>query len=485
MGRVIVALLAAWLSATAPQAASDDAAAQEPLFATRVVDVRIDGVSLERVDLSLQMAVRASRNVTIRTLRFSDGFIETIPVWVTPLEGRWPLRRGQEFVIPTRVAVTAFARDALGAGSLADLLGRTEVNARAMVEMSFDTPWLARMLRTATDVAVTEVAFKAPVPPTSLPQPLARLGAGILEFLQRQAAPGLAAGPDGPAASRDLLERFGRSTATVETEYEIEGGPSPGRRTATTLGLWWTPSTVCTTREALEPWRYDAADASQLQVEGARLRDSAATVRIRSASGQSVAIDVRELRRQLPKPPDRRVYSLATGEPRRMRLALRTAPSALLCLRVGDDAGPAVQTASTPAPAAAFTGDLSRGLVWTETVAAAGSLLTLRTPVHRRSFGSPLVTGDGVVGLVASPDTAWDARAIAAAAARALHVAPRAAFGPEVESGSPGDGGPDNAKDLDAGRGGGADAGRGARAGARARPIHEFLREQHRNGERR
>jgi hypothetical protein len=52
-------------------------------------------------------------------------------------------------------------------------------------------------------------------------------------------------------------------------------------------------------------------------------------------------------------------------------------------------------------------------------------MLMLRTPVHRESFGSPLVTGAGVVGLVASPDAAWDADAIAVAAAHALRVTPR------------------------------------------------------------
>jgi hypothetical protein len=424
MGRATLAL-AVWLTATSTGAAGDAAATKEPLFATRVVDVRIDSVSLERVDISLQLAVRASRHLTIRTLTFSNGLVDTIPVWVSPLAGRWPLRRGEEFVIPSRVAVTAFARDALAAGSLADLIGRKEVDARAIVELSFETPWVARLLRTATDVAVTEVAFKAPVPATSLPGPLARLGAGILEFMQRQAAPGLAAGPDGPAASRDVADRFSRSMATLDTVYEIEGGPSPGRRTATTLGLWWTPSVVCTTREALEPWHYDAIDASQLQVQGARLRD-ATTLQIRSAGKPSIAIDVRELRRRLPKTPQRRVYSLATGEPRTMRLASRTAPSALVCLRLDDDAGATVPIASGPAPAAAFAGEAARRLVWTETVSATGSRLTLRTPVHRRSFGSPLVTSTGVVGLVASPDTAWDAQAIAAAAARALRVSPQA-----------------------------------------------------------
>src|SRR5688572_942499 len=87
----LITLLAAWLSAAAPDAAGRDAAAQAPLFVPRVVDDRLEGVSLQRIDVSMQMAVRASRDVTIRALRFSDGFIDRIPVRVAPLHGRWPL----------------------------------------------------------------------------------------------------------------------------------------------------------------------------------------------------------------------------------------------------------------------------------------------------------------------------------------------------------------------------------------------------------
>ena len=412
---------AVWLLAAAVLTGADTERAAEPLFVPRVVDVRVDGVSLERVDVSMRMAVTASRNVTIRTLGFSDGFIDKIPVWITPLEGRWPLRRGEEFVIPDRIAVTAYARDALGTGSFAELLGRADVDARAVVEMSFETPWLARMLRSATDVAITEVAFKAPVPTTVLPQPLAQLGAGIFEFFQRQAAPIIAARAGGQAG-KDAVDRFGPSLATVETGYEIEGGPRAGRRAIRALGVWWTPSIYCTAREAFEPWRYSAADASQLQIQGARLREGATKTRVLPASGPPIEVDAAALRRQLPAPAERRVYSLATGEPRRMRLALRTAPSALVCLRLRDQDGPSLPSAAAPAPAAAFAGGASRDLVWTETVPADGTMLTLRTPVHRQSLGSPLVTADAVVGLVASTDTAWDARAIALAASRAVRM---------------------------------------------------------------
>ena len=424
------AVLCAVLATAGLSAAPSTPATKPPLFEPRVVDVKVEGVSLERVDVSLQIALRASRNVTIRTLTFSDGFIDKIPVSVAPVEGLWVLRRGEEFVIPPRVQVTAYARDALGVASLADLLGRKEVDARALVEMSFDTPWMARMFGTATDVAITEVAFKAPVPAApAMLQTFARLGAGVVEFLQRQAAPALSAGPNGQAASREVLDRFRQSVATVETEYEIVGGPAPGRRTITTLGLWWTPSIYCTTREAFEPWRYNPTEASQLQIQGARLREDATRVRINSASSP-IDVDARELRQRMPKSPNRRVYSLASGEPRRMQLGVRTAPAALLCLRLRDDTGPAVPTNDSlgaPGPVAAFVVDPGRGLIWTEASSSSGSVLTLRTPVHRQSLGSPLVTSTAVVGLVASPDTAWDARTIAAAAARAVRITARPA----------------------------------------------------------
>jgi hypothetical protein len=425
--RLAAISLAVAIAVTAAPLESAQAPA-EPLFVPRVVDVRIESVSLERVDISLQIAVRASRNVTIRTLTFADGFIDKIPVWITPLDGRWPLRRGEELVIPPRVQVTAYARDALGAASLADLVGRKEVDARALVEMSFDTPWLARLFRTPVNMAVTHVAFKAPVPATPpLLAPIARLGAGLLEFMQRQAAPVIGAGPHGEAASRSLLERFSSAVATVETDYEIDGGPKPGPRSARTLGLWWTPSVYCTTREAFEPWRYNPADASQLQIEGGRLRAGATRVRIRTSGAPPIEVDGAELQRRLPSPPTRHIYSLATGEPRGMRLALRTTPSALLCLRVRDDDGPAIATKDAQgvaAPAAVFAVERADALIWTETTPG-GVALTLKTPVHRQSLGSPLMTGDGVVGLVASSDTAWDARAIAAAAARPVRISPR------------------------------------------------------------
>ena len=423
----MAALLAIALALSARTHAAPETVAAEPLFEPRVVDARVEGFTLEKMNVSLQIAVRASRDVTIRTLTFSDGFVERVPVVIAPLEGEWPLHRGEEFVIPNRVQVTALARDALGTADLGEIVRRAAVDATATVELTFNTPWHARLFRGATEVAVTDVAFSAPMPSApAMLQSLAGLSAGMLDFVTKQAAPFLVARQNDRPENRAVVDRFGRAVATVETDYTIEGGPETVRRSVRTLGVWWTPATYCTTREAFEPWRYNATDGVLLQLGSARVREGDTTARIRSDGRRPpVQIDLAALGRQLPRAAERGVYALTKDGPRRIRLANRTAASALVCLRFEDETGTALPLADSqggPEPVAAFTLNRASGLVWTEAAPAADASIVLRTPVHRQSLGSPLVARGAVVGLIASPDAAWTARAVAAAAARAVRV---------------------------------------------------------------
>ena len=60
--------------------------------------------------------------------------------------------------------------------------------------------------------------------------------------------------------------------------------------------------------------------------------------------------------------------------------------------------------------------------MWTDVARDGDAMLKVATPLHRYSYGSPLVTSGGVVGMVASPTRAWSAQALAAAAARAPRI---------------------------------------------------------------
>jgi hypothetical protein len=190
-------------------------------------------------------------------------------------------------------------------------------------------------------------------------------------------------------------------------------------------GVWWSPGVFCTTREALEPWRFDVADAIALQLAAGRLRRDAGQVRIAATPDHPGAtIALADVAAALPGPTDRTVHALVDGRPRRLRLADREAASNLACLRIGGTgpaAGLAGAEARTPpgSDLAAFAPGTPIGLVWTRAGATEADRLRLETPLHRVSFGSPLVAGDRVAGLVASPTTAWPAARVAAAAARA------------------------------------------------------------------
>jgi len=423
--RVVAILLAIVVAGTSLAASGlPNALTIEP----RIVEATLGRVSLEQVDVSLQVALRASQAATIRSIAFTDAFVGQVPVWIERLDGDWPLAAGQELVLPERVQVRIHARDAVGAGDLGALIRRRSVTVRATVEVAVETPRLARMLfMGATRTLVRDVAVEMPVQfGTSSLGSLALIGADLVDAAQRGGGGGwLASGLNQLPARSGLVQRFGASVAGVTTRYAIDGGGSPGTRERRAAGAWWTPAVFCTTREALEPWRFDAADATDLQLGGSQLRREGGAVSVAATREHpALTIDLASLDRLLPSPDERKLYALVDGRRRPMRLADRTAESNLVCLQVADAPAPITQHAVTTngnatTDVAAFSPGPPLVVLWTSVAPRKGDRLEIGTPLHRGSFGSLVVSGDRVLGLVASPTTAWTAAIVDAAAARA------------------------------------------------------------------
>jgi hypothetical protein len=431
--RLLVALLAGLATAGAPVHASG--VPGDVTVEPRIVEARLGRISLEQVDVSLRVALRASQAATIRSIAFTDAFVGLVPVWIERVEGDWPLAPGRELVIPQPVQVRIHARDAVGVDDLGSIVRTGAVTVRASVEVAIATPWLARlMLMGPTRTLVRDVALELPIQagPAAL-GPLARIGADLADAAQRGAATWLATGLNHLPARSAVVTRYGGSVAAVTTRYAIDGGAASGGRERRAAGVWWNRAVFCTTREALEPWRFDVADATALQLGGARLRPERGAVHIAATAGRpALDLDVAALQQVLPAPVDRRLYTLLDGRTRRLRLADRDAGSNLVCLQL---AGTSAATATEPRPSdasapttgaamadvAAFSPGRSLAIVWTS-VTPAGSRLQIATPLHRLSFGSPLVTRDRLVGLVASPTTAWPAALVDSAAAKSRPV---------------------------------------------------------------
>jgi hypothetical protein len=433
--RLLIALLAGLVTAGAPVHASG--VSGDVTVEPRIVEARLGRISLEQVDVSLRVALRASQAATIRSIAFTDAFVGLVPVWIERVEGDWPLAPGRELVIPQPVQVRIHARDAVGVDDFGSIVRKGAVTVRASVEVAIATPWLGRlMLMGPTRTLVRDVALELPIQagPVAL-GPLARIGADLADAAQRGAATWLATGLNRLPARSAVVARYGASVAAVTTRYAVEGGgAASGARERRAAGVWWNPAVFCTTREALEPWRFDVADATALQLGAARLRHERGAVRIAATAGRpALDLDAAALEQVLPAPVERRLYTLLDGRTRRLRLADRDAGSNLVCLQLAEasaatTAVPHPIAASAPTAGAgttdvaAFSPGRSLAIVWTSVTPAGGSRLQIATPLHRLSFGSPLVNGDRVVGLVASPTTAWPAALVDSAAAKSRPV---------------------------------------------------------------
>ena len=396
----------------------------------RIVEARLASVSLDQIDVSLRVGLRVSRAATIRSLAFTDAYVGQVPVWIEPVEGDWPLTAGEELVIPEPMQVRIHARDAVGVDDFGAIVRKGSVTVRTSVEVALETPRLARLFFAGpTRTLVRDVVLDMPIETGSL-GPLARIGADLADVAQRGAASWLASGLNRLPARSAMVQRFSGAVAGVTTRYQIDGTGAAPARERRAAGVWWTPAVFCTTREAIEPWRFDVADATALQLGGARLRREGGGVRVGATRDHAaVDLDFAALDALLPAPTDRKLYTLVEGRPHRLRLGDREARSNLVCLQIADAApsvGPSATTAA-PEPAgtgtsrevAAFSPGRSLAIVWTSVTPDGDDRLRIATPLHRLSFGSPLATGDRLVGVVASSTTAWPAAAVAAAAARA------------------------------------------------------------------
>jgi hypothetical protein len=410
----------------------------------RIVEATLARMSLEQVDVSLRVALRASHAATIRSIAFADAFVGQVPVWIERVEGNWPLGSGQELVIPAPMQVRIHARDAVGSDDLGAIVRKGSVTVRASVEVAIATPWLARLLfMGSTRTLVRDVVLEMPIQtgPSYL-GPLARIGADLADVAQRGAATWLATGLTRLPARNATVLRVGGAVASVTTRYDIDGAGSSTARERRAAGVWWSPGVFCTTREAIEPWRFDVGDATALQLGGARRRADGGTVHV-GATRDHPALDLRlaALEPLLPSPSERKLFTLVDGQPRRLRLADRDAETNLVCLqldapraaspaRAGATLPPSAARADAPMDVAAFSLGKSRAIVWTSVTATSDDRLRLATPLHRASFGSPLVANDRLVGLIASPTSAWPSATVDAAVSRALPAASARATAP-------------------------------------------------------
>jgi hypothetical protein len=390
-------------------------ASTRPLFEALVRSVGIESASLSQIDARIEVALRASRDVTVRRLSFRDSSVEGVPVWIDEVAGEWRLRRGQELLLPQALRARAPTMDLLQMERLADAVRRRVVTVRTTVGVDVATPWSARLFFAGpTRPAIVRAEVEAPLGGSSdMWQPLVALSALVGQRLRNTLSPVTAGLRDLSPGRRALVEAVTPSLATVTVSYDLvtrDGGRQP--RARRTLGVAVRADVLCTTREALEPWRFDVDEAVLLQAQGARLAAGAPRLSVTwhgAAGGTPSGVDAAGLLARLPRIKGRSLRTPVGDRVRRIMLLDRDSDANLVCLSM-----PSPGSASASAwrgggvngsEAAVFVTrpEQAPSLVWARvSEAAAGVGDRLAAPLSPESLGSPVVSSKGLVGILVS-----------------------------------------------------------------------------------
>lgn len=219
--------------------------------ARQVVVDRVEWVGLEhdRVRLALHLHVDAKEPVAIRNLRFERMTIAGMPFYLAPTPGRIEIPAPALDPIP----VTIYLRDISAVSALRQMVESGSVSIRGAARFEAELPFLLRVvLFSSTALVAAPLASDVPF----------LVPGGVIGRAAALAAVEAA----GKASS--LLKRLRRQD---QIYAEILPAVFPLRTTYTidnqtfhrqAIGFLIAPGRILTTNEAVEPWRYDPAQAA-------------------------------------------------------------------------------------------------------------------------------------------------------------------------------------------------------------------------------
>jgi hypothetical protein len=219
-----------------------------------------------------------------------------------------------------------------------------------------------------------------------------------------------------PAWIRDLDEQAQRNLFDVESRYALERKGQSYPLVLDELGFRVAAGSVVTTAEARTPWKYDAEFQSAVHSHSAKLEKKSVEIELKpiAADGNTFKLSRKDFKVQTTGTPNTDQVAVTGGRVGRVDVLRRASPSSLSVLALnGQSTSTGLAVASVAVAAQdhwdqvavfrlrvdAATG--KRSLEVLELGARReGNGIRLTQPVDAAVFGSPIVTPNGVIGMV-------------------------------------------------------------------------------------
>jgi len=410
----------------------------------QVKEVNVAEIDTSHVKLIVDLTLTATQSATLENLRLFSFHLNGQPVFASPLNQEMVINKGTTTALPP-VYITVLFRDLHTTEPLRRMIENQSV--RIEGELVADVRLtLVEKLALHTQHPSVEMALNQEVPVTLGGTPLERnVALAILKVIDNGMKVKTVADKYIPGTQpqwiRDLKASAQANLFAVESTYTLAKGDAKYPVTSVHLGFRVAPTQVVTLAEAQAPWKYDAEFLGAVQSGAAKLVKHSLEIQLRPvAQGDPLRLSSKDFTVDMRGTPEEGTLIPANGKRGKMTVLRRASPTSLAVLTLhAPPAPPALAAASATVAAQESWEHVAVFRLREDAVTRQPSVdvlqlgarrdgqgIRLSEPVDGAVFGSPIVTPDGVIGLVQDEQTGafLPANLLAAAAVPAPNPAP-------------------------------------------------------------
>jgi hypothetical protein len=404
------------------------APALKTLTASSVGDFQVKEVNVAEIDtshikLAVDLSLVPARTVILENLRLCSLHLNGLPVFASPLNQELVLNKGVTTALPP-IYVTILFRDLRSTEPLRRMIENQSVRLEGQLMADVRLNMLEK-LALHTQHPSVELALNQDVPVglggKALERKLELTMLGVIDtgLKAKSMADKYIQGLE-PQWIRDLQGSSQASLYAVESSYTLTQGDASYPVTSKQLGFRISPSQVVTTAEAEMPWKYDAEFLDAVQSGTVKLVKNSLDMQLQPiVQGDPLRLSAKDFTVDMRGTVEDDSVIAVSGKHSKMKVMRRASPGTLSVLTL--HAPPASQALSAATAAVAAQDGWERVAVFRLRVDAVtkklsvdvlilgarhdGQGIRLSEPVDAAVFGSPIVTPDGVVGLVQDEQT--------------------------------------------------------------------------------
>jgi hypothetical protein len=426
--RIAIAGLSALAAAACPAQPAGQPAKMGDL---QVKEVNLSEIDTSHVKLAVDLNLTASQSATFENLRLCSLHLNGLPVFAAPLNQEIVLKKGLATALPP-LYVTILFRDLHTVAPLRRMIENQSVRIEGEMVADLRLTTIEK-LALHNQHPTVELDLSQEVPANVGGTALERgVALSILEVidsgLQATAAAGKYIPGTRPQWIRDLEANAQPNLFAVETSYAVEHGDASDPVVLVQLGFRVAPGPVVTTAETQGPWSYDAEFLGAVQSGAVKLVKNSREILLRPVGlGDPLRLSAKDFTMEVRGSVEQsNLISVGNGGHGKIQVMVRASPGSLAVMTLRAPASPELATGPGTGLAAASAAVAAQD-AW-EHVAVfrlredavtkkpsvevlqlgarrEGKGIQLTEPVDAAVYGSPIVTPDGVIGMVQDEQT--------------------------------------------------------------------------------